>query len=229
MHLGSLEEGRGVVTGGEAIHLAQVLRVKPGSELRAFDGSGQEADGVVREVEADRVVVDLGPPRSTEVEAELQVTVAVSLLKGDKLSDVVRQCTELGAKAFRPLLASRRDVPVLSSNKLARLRRVAQEAAKQSGRSVVPAVHDPAPLSALELSGETLVAHPRSPNSVSRVAPTDRRSVTIITGPEGGLTDDEVHDLESRGAVAVGLGARVLRAETAPVALLAALLIPEAR
>ena len=226
IHLPRLEAGTSVVTGSEALHLVQVLRVAPGSRVRAFDGSGLEADGTVREVEGGRVIVELDAPRATEVEPELDLTVAVSLLKGDKLSGVVRQCTELGVRAFQPLLASRRDVPALSPNKLARLRRVAQEAAKQSGRAYVPPVHEPVALDGLEWSGTALLAHPRA---AARLADLEvRGAATLITGPEGGFSDDEVRALVERGASPVALGARVLRAETAPLALVAALLVPEA-
>lgn len=226
IHLPRLEAGESIVTGSEATHLAQVLRVVPGNELRVFDGSGLEANGVVREVEPGRVVVELGPAQPTDVEPELDLTVAVSLLKGDKLTGVVRQCTELGARSFRPLLASRRDVPQLSANKLARLRRVAQEAAKQSGRAFIPEVHEPTALTELQWNGLALVAHPASSRRLTEVEA--EGTVTIISGPEGGFSDDEVSELESRGALPIGLGARVLRAETAPVALVAALLVPDA-
>ncbi|HEX7003161.1 MAG TPA: RsmE family RNA methyltransferase [Trueperaceae bacterium] len=226
IHLPRLESGISTVTGREAAHLSQVLRVSPGSEIRAFDGRGMEAPGVVRVVETGRVVVELGQPHPTDVEPELEIGVAVSLLKGDKLSDVVRQCTELGARGFRPLLASRRDVPELSANKLARLRRVAQEAAKQSGRAFVPQVHEPVPLGSLHWSGTAVVAHPGSQRRLADLELTGE--ATVITGPEGGFSDEEVASLEARGASVIGLGARVLRAETAPVALVAALLVPKA-
>ena len=226
IHLPVLETGSNVVTGREAAHLTQVLRVVPGTEVRAFDGSGLEARGVVREVESGRVVVELETPRVVDVEPEIDVTVAISLLKGDKLSDVVRHCTEIGARGFLPLLPTRRDVPQLSPNKLARLRRIAQEAAKQSGRAFIPEVREPVPLAAIEWSGSALVAHP---GGGSRLVDAEiGGSVTLITGPEGGFTDSEVEELEGRGAIRVALGARILRAETAPVALLAALLVPEA-
>jgi 16S rRNA (uracil1498-N3)-methyltransferase len=228
VHVPVLSAGSAIVTGREAVHLGQVLRVSPGTLVRAFDGQGREADGVVVEAEPGRVVLDLGDPRESEVEADLRVTVAVSLLKGDKLSDVVRQCTELGAHAFQPLLSRHRDVPELSVNKLERLRRVAREAAKQCGRSLVPEVLEPVEPGRLEWSGVALLANPGAAATLDEFeSPT--REVTIVTGPEGGLAPEEVSELAGRGAHEVRLGARILRAETAPVALLAALLVPGAR
>ncbi|MEX2541307.1 MAG: RsmE family RNA methyltransferase [Trueperaceae bacterium] len=259
IYLPELNRGANVVIGSEAQHLAQVLRVVPGVPVRAFDGCGKEADGAVLTVETGRVVIELREPNSGRLEAGIAVTVAISLLKGDKLADVVRQCTELGAVSFRPLLSRRRDVPELSANKLERLRRVAREAAKQSGRSVVPLVAEAVALPDLEVDGLALVAQPGAGSTLLTVlggglqrrdAPETRlqrtnevgatrppghdsgssaaEKITVVTGPEGGFTAEEVSDLESRGARAVRLGARVLRAETAPVAMLAALLVPEA-
>jgi 16S rRNA (uracil1498-N3)-methyltransferase len=227
--LPDLAPGLRPVTGKEAAHLAQVLRVAPGAAVRAFDGRGKEAAGTVVEVGPGRVVVELQEPRESAKEADIAVTVAVSLLKGDKLADVVRQCTELGAFAFRPLVSRRSDVTVLSANKLERLRRVAREAAKQSGRSLVPEVFEPVALSELAVEGAGLVAQPDAPATLATADLSSAQSATLITGPEGGFTAEEIHVLEARGVVPVRLGARVLRAETAPVALLAALLLPEGR
>lgn len=225
-YLPELRPGIVTVVGSEAQHLSQVLRVATGSDVRAFDGRGHEADGRVLEVEAGRLVVELGSVRASEVEPSLPVTVAVSLLKGDKLSTVVRGCTELGAVEFRPVWSRNGDVQELSRNKLERLRRVAREAAKQSGRAVVPPVHDPVALSSLSWRGRALVGHPGASSTVAEASPAVNDPVTIITGPEGGFSEGEVEELRERGALAVGLGARILRADTAPLALLASLLVP---
>lgn len=229
--LEDLAAGERTLSGAEARHLAQILRVKPGVKVRAFDGTGLEAVGEVREVDGLRVTLTLGSPGPSDVEAALKLTLAVALLKGDKFSEVVRRGTELGAVRFIPLLSARCDVKVLSENKLTRYRRVAKEAAKQSGRSVVPEIEDLRKLSALDLEPLSLVAHPRASvtlREVMEAASSSEDSVTLITGPEGGLSEREVEGLLGQGAKGVTLGARILRAETAPVALTAALLLPEA-
>jgi len=224
-----LRAGKTVLSGGEAQHLAGVLRAGPGARVRAFDGRGLEADGVVTEADALRVTLELEAPRESAVEAALAVTLAVALLKGDKLSEVVRRGTELGVYRFVLFVSERCDVRVVSPNKLERLRRVAQEAAKQSGRSLVPVVAEPRPLSALEPDGLLLVAQPHAAFTLQGVLSEHTAArVTVVTGPEGGLSAAEVEALSRKGACAVRLGARILRAETAPVAVAAALLIPEA-
>jgi len=230
-HLRELNAGVITVSGYEAQHLSRVLRVKPGDSVLAFDGEGREASGQVTAVDEDGVIVTLDEPQPSEVEPDLQVTVAVALLKGDKLSDVVRRCTELGAVRFQPVLTKQADVPHLSPNKLARLQRVAREAAKQSGRSVIPEVAPAIPLSELEWSGTAVLAHLRASEPLASALPDlpDGAELTLITGPEGGFAAEEAQALVDRGATPVYLGKRILRAETAPVALMSAILLPEAR
>ena len=114
--------------------MAGVLRVAPGQRVRAFDGRGLEAEGEVTATDPFQVTLNLAAPVKSEVEAELAVTVAVALLKSDKLSDVVRQGTELGAVRFRPVYESarRRAEPVGQQARAPAPRR-------QGGRQTVPA------------------------------------------------------------------------------------------
>lgn len=227
--VGDLNAGETTLSGSDAQHLAQVLRVRPGVRVRAFDGAGLEAAGVVTGVDPFRVTLTLENPEPSAVEASLKITLAVALLKGDKLAEVVRRGTELGVADFRLFTSLRCDVRELSANKLERLRRVAQEAAKQSGRSVVPPVAEPVKLGQLELGRFSLVADPDADATLrEHLGAHTPGSVRVVTGPEGGLDPAEVAALAERGASLVRLGARILRAETAPVALAAALLVPEA-
>ena len=227
VHLPELAAGETLLTGPDAQHLAQVLRVREGSPVRAFDGAGLEADGEVVAVEGLGLRLRLEAPRAGEVEPPLAVTLAVALLKGDKLAEVVRRGTELGAAAFALHVSRRCDARTIKPAKLERLRRVAREAAKQSGRSVVPEVRPPVTLAELELPPLSLVADPRAGASLRDAVPDGAERLVCVTGPEGGLEPREIVALRERGATPVRLGARILRAETAPVALAAALLVPE--
>ncbi len=226
----NLVQGNLTVSGAGAEHLARVLRVKPGQQVQAFDGDGLEANGVVTAVEPGRVSLDLSEPAPATVEASLAITCCVALLKGDKLSDVIRMGTELGVVEFRLFVGRHSDVRELSERKLIRLRRVAAEAAKQSGRAVVPEVHGAVQLNVLlsELEGPCLHADPRASSTVAGSVADGAGAVNILTGPEGGFSDSEIAQLAEAGSTGVRLGARILRAETAPVALAAALLLPEA-
>lgn len=206
---------------GEARHL-HVLRLNAGDTVRVFDGRGAEALAEIAELNEMRAVLTLGDAVEGAAETPWPLTVAVALLKADKLSDVVRAATELGAAQIQLLVTARADVREIGDQKLVRLNRVAQEAAKQSRRAVVPPVLAPVPLARFQPEGLTLVAQPGSAVLVSDVVTWDA-PVTIITGPEGGLTDAEVQTLVQGGAHAVTLGPRIIRAETAPVALLGAI------
>jgi len=217
------------VRGPEAHHLRDVLRLRVGAEVEAFDGQGRYARGRIAAVDRDAVTLELGEPRDSTAEPRLRVTLAVALLKGDKLVDVVRPATELGVARFRPFVSTNCEARELSAVKLGRLRRVAQEAARQSGRSVVPEVEEPVPFARLAAEGAVVVGDPAAESGLADelegllAGP----AVTVVTGPEGGLTEAEVETLRAAGARAVRLGPRVLRADTAPVAIAAALLLLE--
>jgi 16S rRNA (uracil1498-N3)-methyltransferase len=228
VRLERLRTGRVRVVADEAHHLARVLRARPGDPVQAFDGAGDEADGRVVAVVDGAVELELEPPRPSPREAPLAVTLAVALLKGDKLAQVARQATELGVADVAPIVTRRCDVPRLSPGKLGRLRRVASEAAKQSGRARVPDVREAVALAELRWEGEAWLADPEAERGVDaatdRLAADGAEALTVITGPEGGLTEEERAELTARGVRPVRFGPRVLRAETAPVALAAAVL-----
>jgi 16S rRNA (uracil1498-N3)-methyltransferase len=204
-----LEEGR---------HLVEVLRAGVGDRFTVFDQS--------REALAE--VVDLGPPvryrileeRRPEREVGVEVVLYVALLKRDKLSEVVRAATELGATRIQPLI-TRHSVPKeMGEGKLRRLKAIAKEAAKQSGRLRVPEVLPPIPLKAVPEVEQGLVAHVGARALVREVLDLNR-NLSLAVGPEGGFAEEEVALLKERGFAPVSLGRRILRAETAALALLA--------
>lgn len=225
VRLERLAAGRVRVAGDGGRHLARVLRVRPGAEVAAFDGRGSEASGRVVEVDADAVWLELDAPAAAATEPARSLTLAPALLKGDKLADVVRMGTELGVVAFRPLLARRCDVRELSPARRARLQRVASEAARQSGRALVPTVHEAVAVADLAWESAAVVADPSAPLAWRDAPGLGGDRLTVVTGPEGGWTPEEAAALEARGATRVRLGSRVLRAETAPVAMAAAWLL----
>ncbi|RDI94851.1 16S rRNA (uracil(1498)-N(3))-methyltransferase [Meiothermus sp. QL-1] len=207
------------LTGPEAHHLAEVLRARVGDTLTVFDGQGREGRARVVELGRGWVRLRLEETWTADREPPQPVVLYLPLLKGDHMAEVVRAATELGAGRIVPILTQHCVVRELSENKLLRLRRVAQEAAKQCGRSVVPQVEPLRTLEQVPPVAQGLVAHPYARARVREVYdPT--RPVALLTGPEGGLAEAEVALLERRGFAPVALGPRILRAETAPLALL---------
>ena len=206
---------------GESQHL-RVLRLGIGTEVRVFDGQGAEASATLIRLDEGGAMLELGEAIENDRETPQPVTLAVALLKGDKLSDVVRAATELGVSTIQLLQTRHADVPEIGDQKLVRLRRIAAEASKQSRRAVTPEVLAPIALARLTLSGQGFLAHPGSTARLTDTLHWDT-PVTLVSGPEGGFSDAEVAALTALGFTAVTLGPRILRAETAPLALLGAL------
>jgi 16S rRNA (uracil1498-N3)-methyltransferase len=214
-------EPRVQLSGREFDHL-RVLRAGVGDRVTVFDGVGLEAEAVIFEVSEFSMMLEVGEARAVSLEPPQAVTLAVALLKGDKLAEVVRACTELGVSKFQLLITEFADVREIGAQKLERLRRIALEAAKQCRRSTVPDVLEPIKISTLPLVTCGIVAHPGSSARAREIVTWDV-PVTVATGPEGGFSSAEITLLEQKGFVPVGLGPRILRAETAPIALIASI------
>ena len=208
----------------ESEHL-RVLRVNIGDAVKVFDGTGLEATGTIQSLEP-LVNLRLSEIRSVNLEPPQPVTLCIALLKGDKLADVVRGATELGVNSVQLLVTDHADAREIGAQKLERLRRVASEAAKQCGRSVIPSVLEPLRIRDLGAVQCGIVAHPRSSVRVREAVRWDS-PISVATGPEGGFSSHEIAALERLGFRTVTLGVRILRAETAPIALLGALIAGE--
>lgn len=208
----------GVLPLRESHHLLEVLRAKVGDRFTVFDA----------EREALAEVVDLGPPlryrileeRRPEREVGVEVVLYPALLKGDKLADVVRMATELGATRIQPLVTRHAVPKEMGEGKLKRLQAIAVEAAKQSGRLFVPEVLPPIPLREVPEVAQGLVAHVGARTLVREVLDLGK-PLALAVGPEGGFAEEEVELLRERGFTPVTLGRRILRAETAALTLLA--------
>ena len=208
----------------ESEHL-RVLRVNIGDAVSVFDGTGLEASATVQTLEP-LVTLHLAEIRSVNLEPPQPVTLCIALLKGDKLADVVRGATELGVGSVQLLITDHADARDIGAQKLERLRRIAGEAAKQCGRNVIPSVLEPLRIRDLGTVQCGVVAHPRSSILVREIVTWDK-PISVATGPEGGFSSLEIATLERLGFTAVTLGVRILRAETAPIALLGALIAGE--
>jgi 16S rRNA (uracil1498-N3)-methyltransferase len=205
------------LTGDEAAHAARVLRIRTGEVITVADGSGAVVTATVTHVGStvDAAVSD----RRRVPQPTPRVTVMPAVPKSGKLDLVVQKLTELGVDAIVPWFAERTIVRWDDRKRAAhadRLAAIAREAAKQSRRPRLPEV-SLAP-SSLEVDGSCLVLHEAEHGVHLREAlPATADAITLVIGPEGGLTDAEVERARTQGAGVVGLGEQILRAETASI------------
>ncbi len=185
-------------------------------------------EAVVTELWPDRVEVEV-LKQTCGVEPALAVQLMPAILKGDKMEMVIQKAVELGVSSIWPLYCHRSIVPQAKVVERAeRLRKIAAEAAKQSGRTMVPTVATAATFSAglASAQGELrLIAHEKGGENLWQALRNRQvESVSLAVGPEGGFTDGEIAEAEGQGFVTIGLGPRILRAETASLALLSILM-----
>ena len=219
-----------VVRGDDVKHIAKVLRLRAGDVVQLCDGNGRECDAVIRSVSPDAVMFDTEPWREAITEPRVKITLFQCLPKAGKMETIIQKCVELGISAFVPV-QSERCVVVLKppyEGRIERWQRVSEEAAKQSRRGVIPQVNLPVALGKLDFSAfDTVLVAFENEHAVSLKAAlraADPCRIAIVIGPEGGFSDAEVETLKRKGAVAVSLGTRILRTETAGMAMTAQIL-----
>ena len=206
----------------EARHLRDVLRLKPGDEAYVFDGLGHEFRCTVsntrRDVAELRIEAEVDPAKP---ESQLQLNLCVALLKGEKFDLVVQKATELGVTKITPLITRYADIHLRDASeatrRVTRWQRIALEAAKQSGRAFVPEIGLPVGFEALEVQGAAVMFSERGGKELDNLPAAS--SITALVGSEGGWSDDELEAARARDFHIVTLGGRVLRAETAAIAV----------
>jgi 16S rRNA (uracil1498-N3)-methyltransferase len=218
------------------------LRLQSGDEIYVFDGAGREFQCAVQSIGRDaaelNVIAEVEPARP---ESPLQLTLAIVLLKGEKFDLVIQKATELGVTRIVPLDSERADRRLRDSedphNRITRWRRIAREAAKQSGRAGVPEVAAPFTFNFLLMM--SAVSEKADSTNVTRLMFSERggkslvevtnslverpSEIVAVVGPEGGWTDQEIELAREGGWEIVTLGGRTLRAETAAIVVAALL------
>ena len=211
------------LTADEARHLRDVLRLKPGDEVYVFDGRGREFQCSVSNTKRDsaelRIESEVEPAKP---ESQLQLNLCIALLKGEKFDLVVQKATELGVTKVTPLITRYADIHLRdaadATKRVARWQRIALEAAKQSGRAFVPEISLPLAFeAALEIEGAGVMFSERGGEALENL--TGASSITALVGSEGGWSDEEIDAARARDFHVVTLGGRILRAETAAIAV----------
>ena len=220
------------IKGNEARHIRRVLRLKAGDDIVVFDGSGREHEGTILEEGPTSVSVRIKNVFLSKKEPLLEITLAQSLLKGEKMDYLIQKATELGIKEIIPFFSSR-SIPLLEKSKrLERYRRwerIAIEASKQCGRGFIPKIDHirdySEMLSLAPLESLRLILWEEEGKRLKEVLKEskDKKRIFFIVGPEGGVSQEEVEKSKGMGFIPVYMGQRILRAETASLCLLSIL------
>jgi 16S rRNA (uracil1498-N3)-methyltransferase len=221
------------VTGELYRHMARVLRLKEGAEVQLTDGAGNRHCGIIDELGSKSLTVRITKTEGARQEGPaLRVTLYQGLPKGEKLDLILQKCTELGVTEVVTFDAARSIVKLSGERSAARLGRyekIVQEAARQSGRRSAPGVAIGGSLKSVlrEADHEVrlLLWEGEQTTGLRETLQRDPapESVAIVVGPEGGLSEEEVEAAAACGFIPVTLGQRILRTETAGLAMLAIL------
>ena len=229
-----LATGAQVALPATAARHVQVLRLQPGDSITLFNGQGGEWAASVTRMGRSDVEVEVGAHHAAEREAARAVHLVVGMPANERMDWLVEKVTELGAASIQPIAAAR-SVLKLAGERAAKRQQhwqaIAVAACEQCGRNRVPPVHAPLTLadwldgSAINgaADGQRLLLSLRDGSRPLRAAAGEAAAVWVLHGPEGGLTQQEEDAAMAAGFAPAGLGARVLRAETAAVAALAVL------
>jgi 16S rRNA (uracil1498-N3)-methyltransferase len=216
-----------VIDGDNFHHLTRVRRIKEGDSVSLRREDGALLAAVIKEIGNDSIIAEI--LESSDIAKEpIQLTVAAGLLKGKHFDAAVRKFVEIGAARIIPVISERTvsDISRKEKNKLERWRKISEEASKQSMRSGVPEITDPASFNEVITDVESpvkILAHARDSGEnlreyFSRIE--KNPDVTVLIGPEGGFSDSEVESAVKHGWASLKFGNTCLRAETA------ALIIP---
>jgi 16S rRNA (uracil1498-N3)-methyltransferase len=209
----------------EARHLRDVLRLKPRDAVYVFDGAGHEYRCIVKDARRDSAELWIDTQHPAKPESQVLLKLGVALLKGEKFDLVVQKATELGVQQIAPLTTRHADIHLRdesdAAKRVTRWQRIALEAAKQSGRAVIPEVSAPESFESF-LAGTKdaelcLMFSERGGGGLWLITGRAPRSIVALVGSEGGWSDEEIERAREQEFHVITLGGRILRAETAAI------------
>ena len=223
-----------VITGPDVNHIRNVLRMRAGEELLAADGQGSEYRCILRELQDSEIRAEICRKLSGSAELPSRITLFQGLPKSDKMDLIIQKCVELGVFRIVPVTTKRTVVKLDAKKEESRRKRwtaVSESAAKQSGRGIIPEISGVQSFrEAVEEAGELdvcLIPYEKAENmartrEILSGIPAGA-SIGVFIGPEGGFEEEEVREAMEAGARPITLGRRILRTETAGMAVLAML------
>lgn len=237
VHPEHIKGDKAIITGQEAHHILDVMRLKKQDRITAFDGTGKLYEGKILDTTNKKVNVQIEHVVQDSQKTDLEITLAQGLPKKNKMDYIIEKCTELGIDLIMPTQTTRTIVKLdrvrFASRKL-RWQKVAREAAKQCGRTTIPQVQGLSPwptvLSALSdfdlkllFSLVSLVPLGKQTQRLKDVLRTHNKAkrIILLIGPEGDFTPEEVRGALNAGCIAVSLGKNILKSDTAAISALA--------
>lgn len=224
--------GQAIISGADGKHIARSLRMKTGEPLTLCDGKGMDYACEIESVNGDEVLAHVLSSCRNISEPTVRVTVYQGLPKADKMDSIVQKSVETGATSIVPVMTARcvsKPDEKSIHKKTERWQKIAEEAAKQSGRGIIPQVQ---PLMSLKQAAQqaaknssAILFYEGGGESLSKLISSESKDVSIFIGPEGGFELDEVELITALGGKTATLGTRILRTETAPIAALAAIML----
>ncbi len=228
-----INDGVITITGDDVSHITKVLRLRQGDEICVCDKQGTDYICTIDVIEKDAVCAIINSQSQSKTESNINITLYQGVAKGDKMDYIIQKCVELGVNCFVPTVTKRTVVKISDGNKkVQRWQKISQEAAKQSVRGIIPEVCMPMGFS------EVIEKITANSNALNIMAYENEDNITlkgvlkkctctdinIIIGPEGGFDESEAQLARERGVNTVTLGPRILRTETAPVAVSSAVM-----
>lgn len=228
-------ERRITISGNDVNHIKNVLRMEKGEDISVSDGHGRDYFCVISQMDKDRIVLEIQNSWDSYVELGTKLYLFQGLPKSDKMDLIIQKAVELGVYEIVPVVTRRTIVKLdekKEAKKLARWQGISESAAKQAGRGRIPSVSPPVSFKdALEFAGtldSVIIPYEKAEGMEASRAVVkglkNKKSVGIFIGPEGGFDTEEVDAAMESGAVPVTLGRRILRTETAGLAVLSVLM-----
>lgn len=213
------------ITSEDAKHISKSLRMTKGEKLTLCTTDGRRHECEIEDFTSDSVIVRVQSSTICEQEPSVKITLFMALTKGDKMDDIVQKSVELGVYSIVPVLTARcisRPEEKQIAKKVARWQKIADNAASQSRRGIVPQVADMLTLKQASLLlpnfDKSIVFYECGGDKLRDVINEDVKTLAMFVGSEGGFEESEIEMLKAQGAVPLTLGSRILRAQTAPIA-----------
>lgn len=220
-----------IITGDDAKHISKVLRLKEGDTLTACDMCGIDYIGTIDNITSENVSVKINEKHHSQAEPDIEVTLYQAMPKGDKLELIIQKAVELGVHRIVPILTHRcvsRPDEKSMTKKLSRLQKIAEEAAKQSGRGRIPKICEMLSyknaLAQMQEHNHAIIFYEEATAPLNEMLKNIKGSLAIMIGSEGGFELSEIEDAKALGIPTATLGKRILRCETAPLAALSVIM-----